>query len=286
MAEPSVKHRLIESVLEGPHGTLPVRSYLPENPTGQGLVWAHGGAFSFGNLDMPETHWVSAELADRGIGVVAVGYRLAPMWEGNPFEPPRPGVHFPVASEEVQFAFEWAVERAHELGVGPGNWSIGGASAGGNLAAGASMRLRDNELSTPASVVLAYPVMHEYPPALRPSALAFGPHRTYTNLRESIVANYVGEAENARSPYAFPAGAGHNLERLPPTLVLTSESDELRASGEQYAAELAAAGGTVLHVCEPGTVHGHLNEPDSAGAVRSIERITAWLGGTGSLLAD
>ena len=67
--------------IEGPHGAIPVRTYLPSSAT-QGLVWVHGGAFAFGDIDQPESDWVARELAARGIAIVTVDYRLAPE---NPF---------------------------------------------------------------------------------------------------------------------------------------------------------------------------------------------------------
>ena len=43
-----------------------------------GLVWAHGGGFAAGDLDMPEADWVARSLAERGITVISVDYALAP----------------------------------------------------------------------------------------------------------------------------------------------------------------------------------------------------------------
>src|SRR3954447_6398590 len=62
----------------GPHGPVPVRIYRSRQlSSGRSLVWAHGGGFASGDLDMPEAHVVAAELASRsGAAVVSVGYRL------------------------------------------------------------------------------------------------------------------------------------------------------------------------------------------------------------------
>ena len=56
-----------------------------------------------------------------------------------------------------------------------------------------------------------------------------------------------------------------------------SEFDSLRSSGEAYAGELAASGVDVAVLREIGTHHGHLNQPDTPAAIRSIERVAAWL---------
>jgi acetyl esterase len=269
-----------DRVLRGPHGDLRVRVYEPavDDERVAGLVWAHGGAFIRGDLDMLEADWVARSLADAGVVVVSVDYRLAPAsdpagpWTGPDGQPP--GVRFPVASEEVSFAHGWAQDAG--LGVGPERWSLGGASAGGNLAGGASLRLRDAGGTPPRSIVLAYPVAHFELP--EPSAELFGkmtPDWRSPGSLASMNANYLGHEGPPTSPYAFPGG--QDLRGLPPTFVLNSDHDGLRASGEAYAAELAAAGVDVLVVREDGTKHGHLNHPETPGAVRSIARIITWL---------
>ncbi|EFC83937.1 alpha/beta hydrolase, partial [Parafrankia sp. EUN1f] len=63
----------------------------------------------------------------------------------------------------------------------------------------------------------------------------------------------------------------------PPVYVLNSDTDFLRASGEAYAAQLATASVPVRVEFEPGSLHGHLNEPFTAAAERSLDRMTAWL---------
>jgi acetyl esterase/lipase len=259
-----------ETAAEGPHGPIPVRIYSPaEGGVSPGLVWNHGGGFAFGDLDMPEADWVSRSLAERGIVVVSVFYRLAV-----------DGVRYPVPSDDVVAAFRWVAAHAAELGIDPARLSLGGASAGGNLAAGATLRLRDEGDVLPDRVVLAYPVLHaELPPLSTEltdatSALAeesrFSPERV-----RSMNLSYAGSESMLFDRYAFPANAdptGH-----PPVLILNSEADTLRASGEAYAALLVTHGVTVRSQYEPGTEHGHLNRPDEAAAQRSIQRIVSWL---------
>jgi acetyl esterase len=64
---------------------------------------------------------------------------------------------------------------------------------------------------------------------------------------------------------------------LPPVFILNSERDSLRSSGEMFGEQLAAAGVPVRVEFEPGTVHGHLNQPDDPAAVHSLQRMAAWL---------
>jgi acetyl esterase/lipase len=271
-----------ERVLDGPHGDLRVRVYEPAPGVERraGLVWAHGGAFMHGDLDMPEADAVARAAARAGVVVASVEYRLVPEIDRDAPEVvvSNHGVRFPVASEELTFAFGWA--RDAGLGVAPERWSLGGASAGGNLAAGASLRLRDAGGPQPRSVVLAYPVVHFELPAPRPelatkiAALPVEQNFPPASVR-AMNANYLGHDGEPRSPYAFPGG--QDLRGLPPTFVLNSDHDALRSSGEAYAAELAAAGVDVLLVREDGTRHGHLNRPEEPGAARSYARVAAWL---------
>ena len=82
-------------------------------PNGAGLVWAHGGGFAGGDLDMPEADGVARALAARGITVVSVDYALAPTraaWAESLGLPAKDGVHFPTASDDVIAAFRWALE--------------------------------------------------------------------------------------------------------------------------------------------------------------------------------
>jgi acetyl esterase/lipase len=101
----------VNRVIDGPHGGIPVRVHHPDGPALTGLVWAHGGAFFGGDLDMPESDWVARQFAARGITVVAVDYRLAPVldWVTGVAGDPAGRVHHPVASEEVTAAFTWAL---------------------------------------------------------------------------------------------------------------------------------------------------------------------------------
>jgi acetyl esterase len=275
--------------LSGPHGAIPLRIYrhtVPNHTHGPALVWVHGGAFAWGDVDMPEAEWVAEQLAERGVTVVSVDYRLAPVTEAiAKDEPLRDGVRFPVASEEVVAAFVWTVEHAAELGIHPGRVSLGGASAGGNLAAGASLRLRDAAGPQPASLMLAYPLVHsvlpESTPELAAKLAALPPEARFEpDSVRAINVNYVGDPAGLDNPYAFPGG--HDLAGLPPTFVLNSEHDSLRSSGEAFGAELASAGVDVAVFREPGTRHGHLNEPLNPAAHASIRRMAAWFDGSAS----
>jgi acetyl esterase/lipase len=258
-APPAVTTRMDE--VPGPHGPVPVRIYAPDSPGGAPcLVWMHGGGFIGGDLDMPEADWVARELVSRaGIVVVSVGYRLC-----------TGGVTYPVPHDDVVAAVRWVRENAAGLGADGGRISIGGASAGAALAAGVAVRLRDEDGWAPAHLILGYPVAHpvipppsvslaalmaEVPPALRfpAAATAF------------ITMNYLGGAVSRADGYAFAGLAA--LEGLGPVLILNAEYDDLRPSGEAFAAALALAGVDVRQVRVRTMLHGFLNLPASIGPI-------------------
>jgi len=258
--------------IDGPHGEVPGRVYRragATDVTGAGFVWVHGGAFIGGDLDMPEAHWVSLALAARGITVVSLDYRKALR-----------GVHYPVPSDDVLAGWCWAAAHAGELGVDPDRLHLGGASAGGNLVAGVAKRLRDGAGPLPASLVLVYPVVHAILPPLSEeleATLAADAAATTAAAEtfRDMARQYAGSDTALDDPYAFAANG--DVGRQPPVLVLDSEADFLRASGEAYATALAAAGVAVTVVTEPGTSHGHVNGPDMSGALTSIERLATWI---------
>jgi acetyl esterase len=261
-----------DELLAGPHGPLPVRVYRPDAAAvasaGPGLVWAHGGGFAAGDLDMPEADAVARGLAARGIAVVSVDYRLAPIGPGLP------GFRHPVASEEVGFAFAWAAAA----GIAAGPWALGGASAGANLATGATLRLLHEGGQLPALVALAYPTLLAVQPEpdaeLRaaldadPIADRFGP-----DVVRGMYENLLGGPVEQADVYAVPGLATPDqLAGFPPVLMVNSDADELRVSGEAFARTLRAAGVDVEVVREPGTQHGHLNRPEEPAAAVSIGR--------------
>ncbi len=254
--------------IAGPHGDVSGRVYRhPTERRDTAIVWVHGGAFMGGDLDMPEAHWVSLALAARGFGVLSVDYRKC-----------LGGVHYPVPSDDVLAAWQWAVKNAGEVGASSDCLHLGGASAGGSLAAGVAKRLRDGAGELPASVVLVYPTLHaELPPMSEEVAAATEALRQAmpVELVGWMSLKYVGSERLLDDPYAFP-GLG-DVGGQPPVYVLNSENDALRASGEACAAALDAAGVAVTVEYEPGTGHGHLNEPLLPAAARSVGRIAAWL---------
>ncbi len=238
----------------GPHGPVPVRIYMP---TGGGsdlpcFVWLHGGAFRMGDLDMPEADWTARQICDRaGAVVVSVDYRLCVG-----------GVTYPVPHDDVVAAVRWVRDEAVALGVDAGRISLGGGSAGGNLATGAALKLRDEDGWVPAALLLAYTTFHAVVPPASPSLAPLLDDiprilRFLPEVRRGITENYLGGPASRADGYAMPGNAV--LEGLCPVLLINSEYDDLRASAEVFAGQLAVAGVDVRQVMARGMLHGFLN---------------------------
>jgi acetyl esterase len=250
----------VDEVVAGPHGPVPVRVYrdATATPAGRALVWVHGGAFIGGNLDMPESNWVARELAARGIPVASVDYTKC---LGD--------VHYPVPSDDVLAAWRYVQEAAVKLlGVPAEQVALGGASAGSTLTAGAVTRLRDAGEPLPAGLVLVYPLVHPNGPDASDVLDPSSPHG-------QLSLNFAGSTEALTDPQVFAGlGDGHGF---PPTLIVVCERDDLRPSGEAFAATLDAAGIDQELRVEADAGHGHIDQPGDAAAVRTIEAVAEWL---------
>lgn len=249
--------------IDGPYGRLiPARLYRDAAvpASGRALVWVHGGAFIGGYLDMPEANWVALELAARGIPVLSVDY-VKCLGE----------THFPEPTDEVRTAFGHAVAHAEDLfGVDPGSVLLGGASAGGNLTAGAVAQLQDAGEAVPAGLVLVYPVVHPNGPEASAEVDPTSPHG-------QLATNFAGSEEALRDPHAFAALG--RVDGFPSTLIVVCENDGLRPSGESFARRLEDAGVPVELRLEVGADHGHINEPSDPSALPTIDAIATWIGG-------
>jgi acetyl esterase len=120
-------------VLDGPHGSLPVRVYYPSKPgpaQGGALIYVHGGGFIVGTLDQFDTAMrLFSEIS--GAQVYSVDYKLAPEYQ------------WPTQIEETEFVVRWLFEHASERGLDPSRIGLGGDSAGGNMTCTVSLKLRD-----------------------------------------------------------------------------------------------------------------------------------------------
>ncbi|CAN5744717.1 alpha/beta hydrolase [soil metagenome] len=124
-----------------------IRLHRPADPTATGpaLLWIHGGGYVIGTAQQDDA--LCKRFAARlGMTVAAVDYRLAP-------EHPHPA-----ALQDCHHALTWL---AGLPAVDPARVAIGGASAGGGLAAALAFEARDRGLVSPAVQLLVYPMLDD-----------------------------------------------------------------------------------------------------------------------------
>jgi acetyl esterase len=223
---------------------LAARLYTPTQTleTAPLLVFFHGGGFIYGDLD---THDAACRFlaARAGVGVLSVGYRLAP-------EHP-----FPAAYDDALTAYRWVVDHAGELGADVRRLAVGGDSAGGNLAA--VVAIEAARCGWPLALqLLVYPATD----AVRDTASAAGFGTGFyltTDFIDLAMRSYIGAAD-VRDPRVSPQYAD-----LPPGLapayVFTAGFDPLRDEGEAYARRLREAGAAVTGRRFVDQIHGFFN---------------------------
>jgi acetyl esterase/lipase len=124
-----------------------IRLFRPEGVTGRtpALLWIHGGGYVIGSAAQDDAlcRRFAQEL---GATVASVDYRLAP---DHPY---------PAPLEDCYSALQWLVELPS---VDPSRVAIGGASAGGGLAAALALLTRDRGEISLAAQLLVYPMLDD-----------------------------------------------------------------------------------------------------------------------------
>jgi acetyl esterase len=199
-----------------------------------------------------------------GIHVLAVDYRLAPE---NPA---------PAGLDDAYAAYRWALKNGADPGAEAGRVAVGGDSAGGNLAAVVSQLARDDGTPTPALQLLMYPATHFAAQTRSRILFAEGFVLSRKDIERSERQYLAGSGLKPDDPRVAPLLA-RDFSGLPPALVVTAGFDPLRDEGEQYAAQLGAAGGIVDLRRMASLVHGFANMAPLGGgsAVAVAETISA-----------
>nr|WP_277347764.1 MULTISPECIES: alpha/beta hydrolase [unclassified Streptomyces] len=262
-AGPGTGVRVRELVVPGPKGAPPV-SLRVFQPTGlqtavPALLWVHGGGLVFGAPEQDD-RTNAAFVRELGITVAAVRYRLAP---DHPA---------PAAVEDAYAALHGLVERASDLHVDIDRIAIGGASAGGGIAAALALLAHDRREFRPVLQLLVYPMLDDRT-------------TTRTDLDDLDVrlwtpksnrygwSAYLGDTVGGPdvSPYAA-AARREDLTGLPPAWIGVGTLDLFHDEDIEYARRLCDSGVSCeLHIV-PGAFHGFDQAFPKAGVSREFWR--------------
>ncbi|MGH1368540.1 MAG: alpha/beta hydrolase [Maritimibacter sp.] len=249
-----------------PAGDVRVRVYRYEGAETQPcLIYAHGGAFMQGS---PETHAdITARLASWARQtVISVDYALCP-------EHP-----FPAAYLQLCEVVRWVHAEADALKIDPARISIGGDSAGGNLAAAVALTKKD-EFDFKAQLLI-YPATDfdlSRPSMIENAEAPLLQTRGMPGVNRMYVGGEAHEDLLTTDPRVAPFVA-QDHSGLAPAFIAVAENDPLRDSGVVYAEKLESAGVDVTLDLGEGLIHGYLRAMDyCADSEAKLRDMAAWL---------
>jgi acetyl esterase/lipase len=199
------------------------RVYRPAGVTSAApaLLWIHGGGYVIGGPGQDDVLCRRFARA-LGITVAAVQYRLAPQ---HPY---------PAGLEDCYAGLKWLAALPT---VDPTRVAIGGASAGGGLAAALALLARDRGEVHLAAQLLVYPMLDDR--TVNRRDLEHSGHRLWNQSSNQFGwASYLGDAD---PDVAVPARRA-DLSGLPPAWVGVGSLDLFHDEDLAYAERLTAAG--------------------------------------------
>ncbi|MFJ5114664.1 alpha/beta hydrolase [Streptomyces sp. NPDC088551] len=231
-----------EDVETGPTGSrFRLRILIPHGNPPAVIVYYHGGGWVLG--EPADVEPLGRALARRsGCAVVLVDYRLAP-------EHPHPA-----AVDDACAALRWAAAHRAEIAGRDVPVIVAGDSAGGNLAAVAAQRARDDGAPPLALQILVYPATD----CDLETRSYRAPENQLLLSRDLMIRfwdSYLPDTASRTAPTASPLRAA-DLSGLAPAEIITAEYDVLRDEGEAYAERLREAGVPVGLRRFEGQMHG------------------------------
>lgn len=261
MGPPAPRRDDLARTLEiaGPHGTVGLRVFVPDEVIGVGLH-IHGGGFVTGGADQQD-ELLLRRAEGANIAVVSVNYRLAP-------EHP-----WPLPGDDCEAALLWLLDGGAK-DLGSEDLVLFGESAGANLVATTLLRLRDRHGWTGArGAALTYGI---YDMRLTPSARHFGdePLVLSTPLMRWYHDHYC-RPEDHEDPDLSPLLG--ELHDMPPALFTVGTADPLLDDTLFMEARWKAAGNDAVLRVYPGAPHSFDTFPLPVGqeAEASITRFLA-----------
>lgn len=197
----------------------------------------HGGGFIFKQNSDDDLYCAHLAAATKGM-VVDVDYASSK-------EAP-----FPMAFDQCWQVLLWAHSHLQEWGCSPKKVSVGGSSAGGNLALAVAMKSREEGGPALCLVVLEYAATDNFQCMGDPNQLRC---EVFSRL-------YVdGEIEKLKDPYVSPFYARDDqLQGLPPVLFIAPKLCPFYRCNNALALRLADLGVRVTIQAYPETNHGFI----------------------------
>lgn len=225
--------------------TVSIRLFRPALTAGPvpAMLWMHGGGHLFGTPEQDDRSNI-VFVRELGIAVAAVRYRLGS------------DAPAPASVEDCYVALQALATRGEEWSIDQARLAIGGASAGGGVAAGLAQYALDQGGVQPAFQLLVYPMLDDRT-VLRADA-ASKHHRGWNanNNRHGWTTYTGGEpGRPGVSSYAAPARR-EDLTGLPPAWIGVGTLDLFHDEDVEYARRLNEAGVPCELYVVPGATHG------------------------------
>jgi acetyl esterase/lipase len=233
-----------EHVTRSPDGAdIPLRWYsLRGHSPGSAAVYLHGGGMIMGNIDLYHGT-VARYVADTGVPMLAVEYRVAPEYPGA------------IPVEDCYAGLRWLAQNAEHLGADPHRLAVMGDSGGGGLAAGLAILARDRGEVDLAQQILVYPMLDDRTvtpnPDLEPTCM--WSYEDNVTAWEAVLGEDRGTA--SVSPYVAAARL-EDASGLPPTYLEVGELDIFRDECLAYAQKLLQSGVSTEFHLHRGVPHG------------------------------
>lgn len=237
----TMEDRMIPGAENGPELSIRIitPAGLPE--AAPVVIDFHGGGWVSGNHDIDNFRNLALAEGTPCI-VVSVEYRLCV-----------DDVRFPAPLEDAVAAYRWVAAHAAEFGGDPERIAINGTSAGGNIAAGLQLWLRDHRVEPqPRLTVLNCPVLKLGTSNAKRQFGILGDEEA--PFADDVDYQYLPANGEAPSYYAFP-GYCPDLFKLSPTMIVVAEYDPLRDDGIEYATRILAAGSPCELIVAPRVTH-------------------------------
>ncbi|KAJ5609842.1 hypothetical protein N7528_009108 [Penicillium herquei] len=272
--------RIYDSEVPGQNGDLiPIRVYEPSSPGPWPVhVDFHGGGWGLGDLDT-ESHICKHIAVKANVVVIDVAYRLVPEHA------------FPIGILDSFAALQHIYSNgATEFQIDPTRISLGGVSAGGNialicahLARDAGIPLRLVAVGTPTIDDISrynkasdspWPSMQEMEHA---PTLNWGRLKWFDNLKWESLASEGALRESQVAAVKWYANAlqAPDFTKLPKTVIYTAGCDPLRDEGEAYARKLIEGGNEVIQKRFAGVPHPFMHMDQSLWQAREFIDMTA-----------